>query len=112
MTKIAIIRIRGQVGMNPKRKNSLELIGLEKKYSAKLAEDTPSLKGQLHLLEPDITWGEANEETIKILSSKKVHHLKPPHKGLGRKGIKLSFKNKGAYGYRGPAINELIKRMI
>ena len=102
--------------MNPKRKTSLKLLGLTKNYSVIIEEDQPSVKGQLNLLAPDITWGEATEETINTLQKKyrdkKTYHLNPPSKGFERKGIKLSFKNKGAYGYRGQTINDLIKRMM
>lgn len=116
MAKLAILRIRGQVGMNPKRKTALELLGLIKKFSAKIVDDTPTIKGQLKLIEPDITWGEINEEVTNTLTKKfagkKVYHLKPPNNGFERKGIKLSYRKKGAYGYRGQAINDLLKRMM
>jgi len=41
---------------------------------------------------------------------KPVFRLHPPRKGF--KSIKKHFKNKGDLGYRGEAINELIKRMM
>ena len=43
---------------------------------------------------------------------KKVFRLNSPVKGFGKKGLKASFKNGGALGYRGDKISELIKRMI
>lgn len=116
MAKLLILRIRGQVGMNPKRKTALELLGLIKKFSAKIVEDSPAIKGQLKIVEPDITWGEINEEVTNMLTKKwagkKVYHLNPPSKGFERKGIKLDYRKKGAYGYRGQAINDLLKRMM
>jgi len=42
--------------------------------------------------------------------AKAVFRLHPPAKGY--KGIKRSFRNGGALGYRGAAINELIARML
>jgi len=42
--------------------------------------------------------------------AKAVFRLHPPQKGY--KGIKRSFRNGGALGYRGPEINELIARMV
>jgi large subunit ribosomal protein L30 len=42
--------------------------------------------------------------------AKAVFRLHPPAKGY--KGIKRSFRNGGALGYRGEAINELIARML
>lgn len=41
---------------------------------------------------------------------KRIFRLNPPKKGY--RGIKKSFVNKGALGYRGKEINNLIKRMI
>jgi len=45
-----------------------------------------------------------------IPSIKPVFRLNPPKKGY--EGIKRSYKNKGALGYRGKDINKLIERMI
>jgi len=41
---------------------------------------------------------------------KPLFRLNPPKKGY--EGIKRSFKNKGALGYRGKEINKLIDRML
>lgn len=43
---------------------------------------------------------------------KKFFRLSPPMRGFGRKGIKKSFKEGGSLGYRGEAMNGLIKRMV
>ena len=89
-----------------------------------------------------ITWGEIDNETFNMLVEKrgeefngretdtkgkikypdfitldnkkikKYFRLNAPKKGFERKGIKHSFKEGGALGYRGEAINELIKRMV
>jgi len=45
-----------------------------------------------------------------IPNIKPIFRLSPPKKGY--EGIKRSFKNKGALGYRGKEINKLIERMI
>ena len=52
------------------------------------------------------------KESLDKLEIKKVFRLKPPSKGFERKGIKMSFKEGGALGYRGEKINELLERMI
>ena len=46
----------------------------------------------------------------EIPSIKPIFRLNPPKKGY--EGIKRSFKNKGALGYRGKEINKLIDRML
>jgi large subunit ribosomal protein L30 len=45
-----------------------------------------------------------------ISNVKPVFRLNPPKKGY--EGIKRSFINKGALGYRGEKINKLIERMV
>ncbi len=41
----------------------------------------------------------------------KPFRLHPPRKGYERGGVKRSFKAGGAHGYRGKAINDLLRRM-
>ncbi len=50
------------------------------------------------------------EEKLEALGIKPVIRLHPPRKG--HEGIKRTFKEGGALGYRGPAINAFIERMI
>lgn len=46
------------------------------------------------------------------VSLKPVFRLKPPSKGYDRKGIKKTFNEGGALGYRGAKINQLLKKMM
>ena len=46
----------------------------------------------------------------EIPNVKPIFRLNPPKKGY--EGIKRSYKNKGALGYRGKDINKLIEKMI
>jgi large subunit ribosomal protein L30 len=50
--------------------------------------------------------------TIKNESMKPVFRLKPPSKGYDRKGIKKTFNEGGALGYRAANINVLLKKML
>lgn len=54
----------------------------------------------------------SGKKTIKELNIKPVFRLKPPSKGYDRQGIKKSFVEGGALGYRKEEINNLLKRMI
>jgi large subunit ribosomal protein L30 len=56
-----------------------------------------------------IVKGEMNYKDIDGI--KPIFRLAPPVKG-GYEGIKRSFRNGGALGYRGEKINDLISRMI
>jgi len=52
-----------------------------------------------------------NDTTVKNLDGmKRVFRLSPPKKGY--EGIKRSYANGGALGYRGKMINDLIRRML
>lgn len=42
----------------------------------------------------------------------KFFQLHPPRGGYGRKGIKTTFSQGGALGYRGAKINDIVKRMM
>ncbi|MGC1122256.1 MAG: 50S ribosomal protein L30 [Candidatus Methanofastidiosia archaeon] len=50
------------------------------------------------------------EKELDDLGIKRLFRLHPPRKGY--KDIKRAFSQGGAVGYRGPAINELVRRMI
>lgn len=54
----------------------------------------------------------SGKKTIKELNIKPVFRLKPPSKGYDRQGIKKTFVEGGALGYRKEEINNLLKRMI
>lgn len=52
----------------------------------------------------------AFEKELDDLGIKKVFRLHPPRKG--HKNVKRAYSQGGSLGYRGSAINELIRRMI
>ena len=140
--KIAAIRIRGLNEIRTKVEDTLKLLRLYKKNYCCVLPNNPVYSGMLKKAKDYITWGEIDDETFNLLVSKrgeefkgresdskekinyneffvfndkkfkKYFRLNPPRKGFGRKGIKHSFKEGGALGYRGEKINELIKRMI
>lgn len=52
------------------------------------------------------------KKSLKDLGIKRVFGLHPPLKGFGRMGKKAPFTVKGAFGYRGSNMDELLKRMV
>jgi len=142
MKKIAIVRVRGSVNLRKEIKNTLNLLRLYRKNYCVIVEDNPSYKGMIKKVKDYVTYGEIDDETYKeliekrgeeykgrekdrkgkinykkfiLIENKKIKpffRLNPPRKGFGRKGIKVGFKAKGALGYRGDKINDLLKRMI
>jgi large subunit ribosomal protein L30 len=125
--KIAIIRIRGLIGVNKKIEDTLNMLKLYRKNYCVVINSTPSILGMLNKAKDYITWGEINDETLKLLREKRLEKTKnkegkeaekgffrlhPPRGGFERKGIKVPFKVGGVLGYRGDKINNLIKKMI
>ena len=118
MSKIAIILIRGLVGVRHDIKDALTSLNLRKKHACIILEDSSSLRGILRKTQDMVTFGEVSEETIALLNkarkplAKGVYLLHPPRGGFERKGIKKSFVVGGALGDRGDSINDLLKKML
>ena len=119
--KIAVIRIRGGVGINKKIKDILVMLRLYKKNWCIVVDKSPSFSGMMRLIKDYVTYGEIKKDVLDLLMKKaekdskgkiKPFRLNPPKGGFERKGIKVSFKSGGALGYRGEKINTLIKRML
>jgi large subunit ribosomal protein L30 len=117
MSKIAIVRVRGQVRVRHDIVRALEALNLSKRNNATIVEETPIVAGQLRKAQSFITWGPVSADVEKKLAPRareKGHWfaLQPPRKGYGRKGIKIPFAKGGALGNRGEKINDLLLRMI
>jgi large subunit ribosomal protein L30 len=151
---ILAIRIRGQINVPNRIKDTLKMLRIDRNNYASLLDDRPDYKGMLQKAKDYITWGEPSENTIKLILNKraeipgrkkldettvkalgfdsiealakalhkceidinKIKGLKPffrmhpPKKGFKR-SVKRPYNSKGELGYRGDAINELVKRM-
>ncbi|MFH1589777.1 MAG: uL30 family ribosomal protein [archaeon] len=123
--KIAVILIRGLVGITVDIKDTLFLLRLRKKHTCVILEDNAVNQGMLKKVKDYVAYGEVSEATIKELISKRgkknpkdptrtkpFFELAPPRGGFERKGIKKPFKLGGALGYRKNKINDLIKKML
>ena len=140
--KVAVVLVRGFVGLNFKVRQTLKLLRLHAKNNCVVIENTPITKGMLQKVKDFVTWGEIDDATFKTLvdkrgeeflgrttdskgkytyntffelnkkNYKKTFKLSPPRKGFGRKGIKTPFKLGGALGYRGADMKSLLERMM
>ena len=140
--KLAAIRIRGVTGIRGKVEDTLRMLRLYKKNYCCVLPNNPIYAGMLNKIKDYITWGDIDDDVFDMLvdkrgeefkgretdSMKKIKYndfvviknkkikkyfrLNAPRKGFGRKGIKHAYQVGGALGYRGNAINDLIKRMI
>ncbi len=116
---IAIIRIRGQVNIRREITETLNRLGLKKKYSCVLIEKPNSVQlGMLEKIKDFVAFGEIDSETHKKLvdargkySKSKTHfRLHPPRGGIDAKqhyGVR-----KGVLGNNKNKINDLILRML
>lgn len=71
MTKIAIIRVRGRVGVKKPVKDTLAMLRLHKVNHCVIVDDTPSYKGMIQKAKDYITWGEIDAETLAKLIKKR-----------------------------------------
>ncbi len=140
--KIAVILVRGLIGVKEPIKRTLALLRLTRKNRCVVLNNNPIYLGMIKKAKDYLTWGEISEETFKELIAKRgqlyqgptqdsrgkikykkffvyqnkkykpYFSLNPPRRGFGRKGIKIPFKVGGALGYRGEKINDLIKSML
>lgn len=123
MSKIAVILLRGRIGIHRDVIKTLDLLRLKKKHVCVVIEDNAANKGMLQKAKDAITWGLIDEETHKELVEKRgkkdaegnikpFYTLNPPKGGFERKGIKQPYNLGGALGNRKEKINELIKKML
>ena len=67
MARIAVVRIRGQIGINRKIYDTLKMMHLFRRNSCAIIKDTPSNIGMINLIKDYVTWGEVNEITFTTL---------------------------------------------
>lgn len=103
---LVAVRLKGEIKVRKEIKDTMKMLGLEKKLSFAILENREEIRGMLMKSQNFITWGEISEEMKNQIIGKK---LKPPKGGF--KSIKEMYP-KGDLGYRGEKINELLKRMI
>tara|TARA_Y100000034_G_scaffold26979_1_gene32094 strand:- start:2100 stop:2576 length:477 start_codon:yes stop_codon:yes gene_type:complete len=140
--KIAIILVRGFIGIKKGIKDTLHMLRLYKKYSCVIVNNNPSTMGMIIKCKDYITYGEIDDQTYKSLVEKRgeqyhgrledtrgkikynkfievdnkklkpYFRLSPPKGGFERKGTKSPYTMGGVLGYRANKINDLIKKML
>lgn len=108
--------VRGFHDLDVDTKKTLKLLNILRRNVCVIVPNVPNMVGMITKIKKYVTYGEIDEETLALLKKKKgeskYYNLNSPRKGYGRKGIKRDFVNGGALGYRGAAINDLVKRML
>ncbi len=123
---IAVIRIKGQVGIDKRRKETLNRLGLKRKYSCVVLNEEPINMGMIKSVKEFVAHGKIDEETLKELIEKRGKEPEKMMKELKKEKIKLVFRlhpprgginskemyPKGVLGDNKEEINKLIKRML
>ena len=69
--KLAVIQVRGGIHLTQEHRQSLNHLQLRKKNSCVILENSPSYMGVLVKLKDYVTWGEVDEQTLKLLLEKR-----------------------------------------
>ncbi len=69
--KVAVIQVRGAIGMNRKVKDTLKFLKLYKKNGCVIVEPSDVIKGMLMKIKDYVTWGEVSEDVVKELLLKR-----------------------------------------
>jgi large subunit ribosomal protein L30 len=120
---IAAVWIRNTTEASHTIRDTLEMLRLRRKNTCVVFDKTPAITGMLQKAKDFVTYGEITEETYNTLVQKrgekdaagkiKPHfHMHPPRGGFERGGIKHSFQQGGALGYRGAKMDELVRKML
>lgn len=115
---LALIRIRGETGIEKSTKDTLDMLNLYKKFNCVIVPKNKVYDGMIEKAKDFITFGEIDAETMKLLDEKrnkgerKFYSLHPPRGGFEKKGTKRTYVEGGVLGNRKTEINALIKRMI
>ncbi len=128
---VAVIRVRGRMNVRSDINETLDRLNIPHVNNCAVLKLTPAYMGMIEKCNNYIAYGEINEDTLKrLMKSKgveveesqpleallgkakasKTFRLHPPRRGY--RSIKKGFKQGGTLGYMGPAINDLIKRMV
>ena len=61
---MAVVRIRGRVGIKPDIRYTLDMLRIRRKFWATIVPYTPSYRGMLHKVKDYSTYGEVDKETL------------------------------------------------
>jgi large subunit ribosomal protein L30 len=86
----AVIRIRGRLNVRKEIKDTLSMLRLHKKMHCILLKENDSMKGMLNKVKDYVTWGEIDDETLRLLIEKRAR--KPGNKRLSKGEVEEVFK--------------------
>jgi|SRR3989338_255722 len=116
MSRILIVRMRGEIGTLRDVIDTFKMLGMKKMYSFTLVENNSHTIGMIRKIDNFVSWGEPDAETEKILEE--LGKRGKSYVSGGLKSPKGGFKSKklryprGNLGYCGAAINDMVRRML
>ncbi|RME52821.1 50S ribosomal protein L30 [Candidatus Woesearchaeota archaeon] len=120
---VAVVLVRGLIGVDVDIKKALSLLRLRKKFACSVLPLSPSVKGLLQKVKDYVTFGEISPELLAELEKKRrkvspskakmaTFTLHPPRGGFEKKGCKAPFSAGGVLGNRKGKMGDLLKRMM
>lgn len=87
---LAVIRVRGKIKIRKDIEDTLELLRLNRKMHCILLNETDSIKGMLQKVKDYVTWGKIDDDTLRLLVSKRGR--KPGNKRIPPEEIEYILK--------------------
>lgn len=93
MKKVVVVQIRGGIGLNPRVKDTLNMLRLRRKNACTVIDSNDIYKGMLIRVKDYVTWGEIDADTLKILLEKRgrLPGNKPLTEEYLKSKVKLNF---------------------
>ncbi len=67
MRRLAVVRVRGRVGVNSRIEDTLRMLRLTKVNHCVLIDDRPTYMGMVRKVNDYVTWGEVGAEEVALL---------------------------------------------
>ena len=90
---IAVIRLRGTVGIKPNAKKTMESLNLNRKFSCIIMPDTDITAGMLQAAHDYIAFGKINDESLLKLLLEKRGRTIIGNKKLEGNGLEAAFES-------------------
>lgn len=71
MTKLAVVKVRGEINCKMDVRETMHLLGLTRTNHCVLVDDSPSTAGMLQKAKDYITWGEVKPEAVEHILIKR-----------------------------------------
>ena len=103
----AVVRVRGTVGIDERVERTLKLLNLEKPNHCTIVPANESYKGMLQKVKDFVTWGEIDDDTLRLLVEKKGR--KAGNKKLDEKEVQEVVEKIKKYGINKSGIKPVFR---